>query len=100
MRWGNRRRTRSGGGCARRPVRRGGAGSLRRPCPVPQDRGPGRDRPPRDTGGFLMTSADDRALEYHLHAVADRVKDEFEGVLSQETIDGSITKDMPEVLFV
>ena len=85
-----------------------------------------------------MTSADDRALEYHLYAVADRVKDEFEGVFSQETIerflteskhefenapikdfvpvmverfardrlralgqaDGSITKDMPEVLFV
>jgi protein-tyrosine-phosphatase len=85
-----------------------------------------------------MTAADDRALEYHLDAVADRVKDEFEGVFSTEAIerflresrhhfedapvkdfvpvmverfarerlralgqaDGSIAKEMPEVLFV
>jgi arsenate reductase len=85
-----------------------------------------------------MTAADDRALEYHLLAVADRVKDEFEGVFSTGAIerfltesrrhfegapikdfvpvmverfarerlralgqvDGSIAKEMPEVLFV
>jgi arsenate reductase (thioredoxin) len=85
-----------------------------------------------------MTAADDRALEYHLLAGADRVKDEFEGVFSTGAIerfltesrrhfegapikdfvpvmverfarerlralgqaDGSIAKEMPEVLFV
>jgi arsenate reductase len=85
-----------------------------------------------------MTEADDRVLENHLSGVAGRVKEEFEGTFSTETIDrfltesrqhfegaaitdfvpvmverfarerlralgqadGSIAKEMPEVLFV
>jgi len=34
-----------------------------------------------------MTEADDRVLEYHLHAVAVRVKDEFGGIFATETIE-------------
>jgi arsenate reductase len=34
-----------------------------------------------------MTAADDRVLEYHLHAVAVRVQDEFGGTFATETIE-------------
>jgi protein-tyrosine-phosphatase len=34
-----------------------------------------------------MTEADGRALEYHLHAVVARVKDEFGGIFATETIE-------------
>ena len=34
-----------------------------------------------------MTTADDRVLDYHLHAVAVRVTDEFAGVFATETIE-------------
>ena len=85
-----------------------------------------------------MTEADDRVLEFHLHAVAVRVKDEFGGIFATETIErflgesrgqfanapvkdfvpvmvekfarerlralgqaeGTVAKDVPEVLFV
>jgi arsenate reductase (thioredoxin) len=38
-----------------------------------------------------MTTADDRALEYHLYAVAQRVSDEFAGIFATGTIERFLT---------